>query len=185
MTPLKIVSAVVVAVVLGVAIYGGYLYPQTPSTFGSSPQGATAQNAKQYSILGVNLAAPGANATSSSILNNTGQDLFISGIKAFCEGVGTSRSVVSGNGLSALTFTVATTSSATPSVFPAGSNLVLGGAVTIATTTPNFGISTSTVPAPGGVSTSSIVWLAGSYLTFLTNATNTAVCSFGADVTSS
>ncbi len=167
-------------VVLAVAI-GAYYYPQSTSV-GASAQGSTGQSASQYNVYGVNLAAAGANATSSSVYNGSGQDLYITAIKAGCETVGTSRTAYTGAGLAALTVSVATSSAAHPAS-NSNTNIVGGGAFTLATSTAQFAFSTST--ALGGSSSIYNVWAAGSYMTFTVNATNTAVCTFGVDATHS
>lgn len=174
---------VVVAAVLGALAFFGFTPygKQVVQQFGTSTQGSTGQTAKQYSVLGVNLVAPGANATSSSIQNNTGDDLYVTGLKVGCEGVGTSKTAYTGTGLALLTLSVGTSSTASPAVAP--TNLIMS-AVTIATSTVDFTLASSTAATPGN-STYLNIWNAGSYMTFATNATNTAVCTYGVDVTSS
>lgn len=149
---------------------------------GTTTQGGTGQTARQYNVYGVNLAAPGSNATTSSIVNNTGNDLFITGLKVGCENVGTSNTAYSGAGLASLTVYAATTSTSNPANVT-NTNKVGGGNITIATSSSSF-IQASTTALSGNSAWYSI-WPNGTYLTFTTNATNTAVCTFGADVTSS
>jgi len=175
MNYLKLSIAFVLVVVIGVAIYGAYQYPQIVP-FGASTQGSTNTTAKQASVLGVNLSAPGANATSSSILNPAGQDVYVSSFKVGCEGVGTSKTAYTGAGLLALTVTAATSSTAAPQ---ANSNTNSAGLVTIATSTSQFVEASSTASA--GNSTPNYIWGANTYMTFTTNATNTAICTFGVD----
>ena len=182
MTKFKIVFGVVIAVIAGVAIYGAYLYPNIPVSFGASTQGTTGQTAKQYNVYGVNLAAPGANATSSSILNNTGNDLYPTQVIVGCEGVATSKTAYTGAGLATLTFSVGTTSTAAPAAAP--SNLLVNAYV-IGTSTANFVMASTTSVTGNTAATGVGIWPAGSYMTFQTNATNTAVCTFGLVVTSS
>lgn len=177
------IAIVVVGIALGTLAFFGLTPFRAISTqtiekvFGSTTQGATGNTARQASIYGVNLAAPGANATSSSILNPTGQDVYVSVIRAGCEGVGTSKTAYSGTGLASLTFSVATTSTAAP--IAQGAGTMNGGVFTIGTSTGNYIIASSTT---GGASASyTLIWNAGSYLTFFTNATNSAVCTFAAD----
>lgn len=150
---------------------------QVIQEFGSTTQGATGSIARQYNVYGVNLAAPGANATSSSLFNATGQDLYTTTVKVGCENVGTSKAAYTGGGLAALQMTVGTSSSAAPAAAP--TNALLAGAVNIGTSTPYFVMASST---NGAISATGIaVWPAGSYMTFWFNATNTAVCTVGVD----
>ena len=80
--------------------------------------------------------------------------------------------------MASLQLTVATSSTAAPAT-NGNTNSVGGGAVTIGTSTATYVVSTSTVAV--GTANTYAIWLAGSYLTFTTNATNTAVCTFGVD----
>lgn len=162
---------VVVAAIALVVLYASHNSVQ----LGTSPQGSTGSTARQYNVYGVNLASAGTNATSSSILNSTGNDLYVTAIKAGCEGVGSSPSV------SSLTLSVSTTSTAAPAAV--GTNLVGGSALTIATATPRFVAASSTVTTGSGSALN--IWPAATYMTFQTNATNTAVCTFGVDAFSS
>lgn len=173
----KYILTFVGAVILGGAIYGAYQFPQVSQLAGTSAQGSTFNTAK-FAGIATNLAAPGANATSSSILNTDANDRYITSIKAGCENVGTSKTAYTGAGLASLQLTVATSSSSAPAT-NGNTNSVGGGAVTIGTSTTSYVVSTST--ASVGTSNIYAVWLAGSYLTFTTNATNTAVCTFGAE----
>ena len=183
----KYIATAVIALVLAGGVYGGYkflLTPQiTPPVGATTPQGNTGQTGKQASIFGVNLANPGANATSSSYLNNSTVDWYVTGVKALCEGVGTSKTAYTGTGLASLTVAIATSSTAAPAT-NSNTNYPGGALMTIATSSTLFGISSSTVAVPGN-GLPGIIWASGTYLTFTTNATNTAICTFGADYTSS
>lgn len=175
----KIIS-VAVALVLGFGL--GYLFHQPAElSVQTSPAGSGFTTAKLPAIA-VLPATPGANGTSTSIQNNTGQDQFISSIKAFCTGVGTSKTAYTGAGLLALTLSVGTSSTAAPAVIP--TNLVGGNSITIGTSTGYFSISSST-SVVGGSSSGFNVWASGSYLTFWFNATNSAACTVGVDTLSS
>lgn len=177
---MKTVPMVIGFLLLGVVALGGdFLFHNTKVVYqgGTTAQGGTGSTAKQFNVYGVNLAAPGANATSSSILNNTGNDLYLNSIVAACEGVGTSLTQKVGTGLASLQVVVSTTTTAN-----AASGTTIS-TITIATSSATFVQSTST--ATVGSNSFLYIWKAGSYLTFNTNATNTAVCTFGAGVTSS
>ena len=178
-TTIGFLSLAVVGAIFGtVAFFGFSPFIRTVvQNFGTTTQGGTGTTARQYNVYGINLAAPGANATSSSIYNGSGNDIYITSIKVGCENVGTSRTPYSGTGLAALKFSVATTSTSAPAA--QGAAIIAGANITIATTSPNFTYSTST--SSWGAATTSNIWAAGSYLSFVSNATNTAVCTFGAD----
>lgn len=173
---------VIVGAILGSVAFFGFspFGKEVVQQFGSSTQGSTNTTAKQASVLGVALATPGANATSTSILNPAGQDVYVTSFKVGCERVATSLTAYTGTGLATLTVTAATSSTAAPA---ANTNANAAGLITIATSTVQFVESSSTASA--GNSAINYIWAAGSYMTFTTNATNTAVCSFGIDYFSS
>jgi hypothetical protein len=181
-TTTKAILALVIAAVVAGGVYGGYkfLFYKPQIVAGTSTQGGTGSTARQYNVYGVNLAAPGANATSSSILNTTGNDLYVTALKVGCEGVGTSQTAYTGTGLASLTLKAATSSTAST---PVNGNTFLAGSITISTSSSQFVEASST--ASSGSNSVNYVWLAGSYMNFWTNATNTAVCTFGVDAFSS
>lgn len=174
-------SAAAIAVVLIVGMIVGYKLHAPSIQVSTTPAGGTTSTAHFYSIA-VNLASPGANATSSSILNTSSNDMYVSSVKIGCEAVGTSKTAYTGTGLAALQFSVGTSSTAAPVVVPG--NLVGGNAITVSTSTAYFGISSSTIVVPGSTSVN-IIWQAGSYMTFWANATNTATCTAGVEAFSS
>lgn len=179
----------IAALIVTVAIAGAYFFPQSQTIIqqlaGASPAGTTGQTAKLFTVV-ANLSAPGANATSSSILNTSANDYYINAIKAGCEVVGTSRTAYTGAALAALTLTVSTTTTSAPAA--AGANIVGSTAMTLGTSTPQFVEASSTASngatTPGSALVNNI-WASGSYLTFQTNATNTAQCTFGVEAFSS
>jgi len=176
MTKKYLIVAVIAAIAAG-GIFGGYKYLLAPKVVATSasPAGSTGRSAFQFNSYGNNLSAPGTNGTSTSILNNTGQDLYVSGEYAGCEGVGTSKAAYTGAGLASLTVTAATSSTAAPA---SNSNTNTLPVITIATSTPQYTLASSTAAFTGSGSVS-LLWLAGSYMTFTVNATNTAICTFG------
>lgn len=183
----KIVLSALIAAVIAGGVYGGYKYllvPQIQQVAGASPQGATGRSAYQYNIYGVNMAAPGANATSSSVLNNSGQNLFVTGLKANCTGVGTSKTAYTGAGLAALTFAIGTSTTANPPTASSLGNEPGNSTLTVATSSTLFGMSSSTEASPGN-GNPGIVWANNTYMTWQSNATNTAICTLSTDVTSS
>lgn len=169
----------VVALIIAVGALGGYMYmfsdKETVQPASASPAG-TSFNTAKFAGVAVSLANPGANGTSTSILNTDANDRIITGLRAGCESVGTSQTAYTGAGLVSLQVTVATSSTSAPSS-NGNTNSVGGGAFVLATTSPQFALSSTTQ------STSKVysIWASGSYLTFTANATNTANCTLGAD----
>lgn len=175
-------GVIAVGTVLGVVAFFGYSPFIKMVQYAGSSAGASFNTARFAGVV-ANLSTAGANATSSSVYNGDSSDRYITAIRLGCNGVGTSKTAYTGTGLSALTVSVATSSTAAPAT-NGNTNLVGGLAVTIGTSTANFveasSTSASTVPNVGSNSVANI-WAAGSYLTFTTNATNTAACTFGVD----
>lgn len=184
----------VVAGIFGLVAFFGYSpFIKTVLNLGASPQGASFTTGKIAAVSAL-LTLPGANATSSSIQNNSGVDQYITGVMIGCENLGTSRVAYTGGGLATdgLQLSIATTSTAAPATN--GTNLVFP-AIGISTTTGYFTLASST----GSLATTSVsgsigytgsqsvnnIWKSGSYLTFSVNATNTAQCTFGVSVLSS
>lgn len=172
----KAIVAALCAVVIGLAIYGAYQYPQAVVYNTGSPAGSSFSNMK-FAGETASLASPGANGTSTSVLNSDASDRYITRVFAECNTVGTSRTAYSGAGLANWFVTVATTSTADPAALPTGYNPVTGNNLVIGTSTTVSQVASSTA----GVATTSNLWAAGSYLTFQSNATNTAACTFGAE----
>lgn len=168
----------IIAVAVAVAMLLYLVMPRT--SFGASPAGSSFSDAKIADV-SVNFAAPGANATSTSVLNTDANDRYISYEKVGCEGVGTSQTAYTGTGLASLTVTIATSSTAAPS---GNANTNTLPVITVGTSTSNFVMSSSTAAAPGSNLVSNI-WAANSYLTFTTNATNTAKCIVGVNYSGS
>lgn len=169
-------TKILIGLVAVVAIIGGYYFPKLDFTAGSSPAGSSFNTANIAAVV-VDLSAPGANATSTSLLNSDANDRFITGFRVGCNGVGTSRTAYTGAGLSALTLTIGTSTTAAPASFVGFANVATN--FTLGTSTPVLVVASSTTQT----ATSSLAarWSAGSYVTFTTNATNTAVCTFGVD----
>lgn len=113
-------------------------------------------------------------ATTTSLYNSDSSDRIIRSVDYTCSGVGTSLTAVTGTGLANLIFTAGTTSTDAPAV-PTLGNSVFSS--TVATTVPEIYLSSTT----HGLTTSAFVrrWGAGTYLTFVSNATNTAACVIG------
>ncbi len=141
---------------------------------GTSPTNTTFGTQK---ILGIKMSL--SSGTTSSVINNTANDMFITRFDYACTGVGTSLTAYTGAGLANLTVKAATSSTSLSGSTPtsnvaANSNLAIPSS-TISTSTASVSAASSTV------GTSAPVFLdvpAGAYLTFITNATNTAACTF-------
>lgn len=174
----KAFLALVGAAIIGLAIYGAYQFPVAPEATVSSTAGSTFSFAK-YAGVRADLSAPGSTGTSTSVYNSDSSERYITGIRSGCSLVGTSRTAYTGAGLAALLFSAATSSTASPAV-QTNTNKVGGGDVTVGTSTPNYAVATSSATGSGSNAVYNI-WPAGSYLTFTTNATNTAQCTFGVD----
>lgn len=171
----SVLSIVGVAIIVG--LYGGYkfLFSSTQTQVSIGSPAGTSFNTAKIAAIAVNLANTGANGTTTSLSNADASDRYVTSVEMGCEGVGTSQTAYSGTGLANLTLTVGTTSTSAPAAFPAGFNKVGGVSYNISTSTPNMLLSSTT----GGVSTTSIIWGAGTNMTFFMNATNTALCSVG------
>lgn len=172
----KAIVAALCAVVIGGFIWGAYQYPEAVVYNTGSPAGSSFNSAK-FAGETASLASAGENGTSTSILNSDVFDRYITSVVVACNTVGTSKTAYSGGGLANWTITVATTSTAAPATLPSGYNPVLGGVLNVSTSTPNTLVASSTA----GVSSTTLLWAANSYLTFQSNATNTAACTFGAN----
>jgi len=156
-------------VVLIVAI-GGYIYPQAQSLVqGISTSGSNFNGPSDATAVTSLLTS-----TSTSIQNTGGNDRAITSDHAFCQSVGTSNGYLTGGGIASLTLQAATTSVANQGL-QGNTNYVFN--TTIATTSglAAYYVASSTEPIPSYIGR---IWPAGSWLTFNTNATNTAACSF-------
>jgi hypothetical protein len=168
----KALFAIAAALIIGAAIYGGYQYPIASTFVGASTPGATQSTAKIASVA-VNLATTGANGTSTSLFNGDANDRIVTNGYATCSTLSTSYTPNGLNtGIASLLLQAATTSTASP-VTVTNTNLAIN--VPIATTTPTdaYTATSSYAYAP------TQRWAAGTYMTFFTNATNTASCTFG------
>ncbi len=174
-----VVGGVLVALVLSVI---GIFYPKsqlvTQFVGGASPSGSTFNTQKQLGVV-ASLSA----GTTTSVQNTTGADQYITGFYWACSGVGSSNTAYTGAGLANLTVKAATTTSSFNASTPT-SNTAVNANLSLTTTN----ISTSTAFTAVGSTTiadatpSFMIVPAGSYLTFVTNATNTAACTFVAEV---
>jgi len=163
-----IVSAVAILAVLAIATF---LLSKKPVSSGSAGVGATFNSAK---IAEINMTPSTGTATSTSIYNGDDDDRIVTDAFASCSGIGTSYTAYTGTGLTSagLLLKAATTTTSAPASV---TNTNLAMSISIATTTPSdMYVATSTYGTAYWQR-----WGAGTYMTFFTNATNTAACSIG------
>lgn len=176
---LKQVSLFVAIAIL--SVIGWFLpFKSIQNVLSASPSGSTLSTQKGLGVAGW---TPGNGATTTSIQNNTGQDVVVTGCFAQTENATTSYTAVTGAGLASFNLKAATTSTAAPAVV-ANTNFVLN--MNIATGTnaaggapfPQILQSTSTaVSAAAGISALPFMVPSGSFLTFIANATTTSTYS--------
>lgn len=171
----KIIYTVVGILVLVGVFFLGKSLGTVNLTAGASATGSTFSTAKEAAITWT----LSNSATTTSILNTDANDRYIKTAQAMCTGVGTSFTAFTGAALSALTITAATTSTAAPATITNVNTFLTNQ--TLATTSPNSYFSTSTPELGGGSPFADYarIWAAGSYITFASNATNTATCTIG------
>jgi len=161
-------------VVLGAILWAGITYPKVSQSLGSN--GGTNTSAKQVEAVSWDLST----GTSTSIL--VPANMTASQFQLSCTGVGTSQTAYTGAGLASVTLKAATTSTShttdTPTSNTSVSNTNLIVSTTLATSSAITTIA-STTQSVGGTAGVAQLLLAGSYVTFFTNATNTAVCTIG------
>lgn len=176
------VVGIVLAGLIGVAAYfhADDVGKLIASTLGAT-QGGTFDTAKLAAV-SVNLANPGANATSSSVYNSGANARYVTGVQVGCTGLGSSKTAYTGAGLASLQLTVGTTSTAAPATIPNQAHLVASAMVIATSSADNAFASSTTATIGNGLAT---VWPAGSYMTFWFNATNTAACTVGVNYLSS
>lgn len=172
---IKAIIALVCAVVIGVAIYGAYQFPQVQVLAGS-PTGSTFSTAKFAGTV-IDTTTTGNNATSTSILNSDAGTRYVTGFRIGCSGVGTSRTAYTGAGLANWQISIGTTSAAAPASFTSFAAVVLN--FTLGTSTTGLLVASSTLQT----ATSSLagLWPSNTNMTFFLNATNTAACTVGVD----
>lgn len=181
-----ITGIIAVGAILGVLAFFG-LTPfgkQIAEQFGATaPANSTNGTQKQLLINGWNLA----NSTSTSVLNNLGFDISASELQFSCAGVGSSQVAYTGGGLTqtGLTLKAATTSTSfvgnTPTSNTAVTNTNTIVSTTLSTTSPNTIVASTTPSIAGNIALDDVI-PNGTYVTFYTNATNTAVCNIGVQI---
>lgn len=150
-----------------IAIVGAYFFPTLQAGLGASDTGSTFSTQKTAAIVWT----PSTGATTTSIQNTDANDRYVTSSHIYCGTVGTSLTPLTGTGLAAVLIKAATTSTAAPAIV---TNANLTMSVTLATSSVDSIVSTSTFGTAYWQR-----WAAGSYMSFYSNATNTAVCTVG------
>lgn len=158
-----------ISLLVTIVIIGGYFFPRIGKFGATNNAVGTVYNTAKIAQINWSLTA---GATSTSVLNSDSYDRIVTSFVADCNTTGTSKIPLTGTGLASLFIQAATTSASAPAVI---TNTNLLAYSTVSTSTPDFYIASSTI----GVADFGRVWLSGSYLTFWSNATNTAVCTVG------
>lgn len=192
-TQLKAVLAALIAAVMAVGVYGGYKYLLTPPlqvSAGTAAAGSTFNTAKTAAIAMVFTNG----ATSTSILNTDASDRFVISNFIACSSATSTYTAVTGAGLANWIIKAATTSTNAPAVI-SNTNLVMND--TVATGTVGAGVASDyggiALVASSSIATTSPTgwignaagsanqfrWATGTYLTYWSNATNTAACTVG------
>ena len=192
----KIIISLVLAVVIGAAIIGAYYYPVATHPAGSTTTaGGTFTSAK---IAAISFAPATASATSSSILNPFGADVYVTSAFLGCENATTTYTAYTGAGLSNWIVRAATTSTAAPATV-SNTNYLANFIIATGTTAAGTAGYTTLLISSSTIATSSnpmnfnqalgtayqFLWPSGTYMTIWSNATNTAQCTVGVHVFSS
>lgn len=169
----KIITAVV-GIVIGL-VAGFFLFDsENVLSLVSTSNSTTFSSAK---IAEVGFSPATGSATSTSILNTDSNDRIVTGSFFYCNNLGTSYTAYTGAGLTSLgvLFKAATTSTAAPATV-SNVNLVLSATVATTSAGSSVYVASTTTPFPNDVGR---LWASGSYMTFFSNATNTATCVVG------
>ena len=167
----KIITAVV-GIVIGL-VAGFFLFDsENVLSLVSTSNSTTFSSAK---IAEVGFSPATGSATSTSILNTDSNDRVVTGSFYYCNNLGTSLTAYTGAGLASLLFKAATTSTAAPATV-SNANLLLSSTVATTSAGSSVYVSSTTTPFPNDVGR---LWASGSYMTFFSNATNTATCVVG------
>lgn len=175
MNNIKIYVALGVVAIIAIL---GLNYPHSVQQLAGASAVGTTQSTPRQVLIVMSPTTPA--ATSTSILNSDSNDRIIESAKYECTGIGSSFTYLTGAGLASTGLIL---NAATTSVANTGSqgntNLVFDNSNTVATTSPTLAFISSSTPGTIGANVTNRVWASGSYLTFTTNATNTAVCTVG------
>lgn len=173
----KSIFALIGAVIIGGFIWGSYSYPKQvmQQQFVGSPAGSTFNTAK-FAGSTADLSTPGTTGTTTSILNGEASTRLVTGVRAACDGLGTSKTAYTGTGLATLTLSVGTSSTANANTIGATAKVLTNGVISTSSTMTSFASTTVDL-----ASQSATLWHSGEYMNFQTNATNTAACTFGVD----
>lgn len=167
----KLTFAIVGILVL--AVVGGYFYPKVNTNLkGTSSAGVSNSSAKVASIT---IAPLTASATTSSITNTDGTDREITDGFVTCQSVGSSRTYLTGAGLTSGGWGLVMSTSSSAVDAKVNANYAINFS-SISTTTTRVYSATST---EGVLTYVSRIWPNGTKLNMTFNATNTAACTIG------
>lgn len=172
----KQMLAIGIAAVLALVIYGAYLYPQAVEN-GVGAAGSTFNTAYTAAV-SADLTAAGSTGTSTSVLNSDSNTRYVTGFRAACDSIGNSLGPT-GAGFASFTVTVGTSTAASPASFDPWARVAQATIATTTSGTTRWVFASSTTQT--GTSSLPAIWHSGKYMTFYTNATNTAQCTFGVD----
>lgn len=163
MNYLKYVAAVII---LGGILLAGITYPEVKQISFSSPVNTTFGDSK---LAGINMSPATSAATTASILNTDGSARWITGYDIACTGN------VASNGQASMLVQAATTSAAGLGL---AGNTNLAANIAVSTTSALFSqTASSTLASAVTTGTDLYYWPAGTYLSFLFNATSTGACT--------
>lgn len=172
-------TAKIVLVVMAAAIVGAYFFPKVKNLAqASNAAGTTFSTAKVAEITWTPSTAA---ASTTSVYNSDAKDRVVDSSFVDCSGTGTSHVFPdTGGALTSWIVSAATTSVANEGTQGNVNYVLDAGTNAISTSTP-FVYSASSTPGRSGVTGGNFVriWPTGTYMTFLANATNTAVCEVG------
>lgn len=167
----KIIYGVIGVVVLAGAFFIGKSFSTTTVIGGAVSLVGVSNNSGR--LASVTMAPLTAAATTTSILNSGGTDRAITSSFAYCTGVGTSNTFITGAGLAALQLQMATTSTGGGGLL---GNTNYASNLTVATSSAWSYVASTTEATPNYMGR---LWPANSYLSIAFNATNTAACTVG------
>lgn len=171
----KIIYSAVGVILLVCAFFVGKSFGTADQFAGAtSTTGATNTTAKLYSIA---MAPATDSASTTSLYNGDSVDRGIIQSVAFCTGVGTSKTYLTGTGLASWTLQMSTSTASVD----AKANTNYASNLTLATSSAWVEVASTTYAVLGATG---LVWPTGTYLNITFNATNTAACTVGVSAVS-
>lgn len=168
---MKTYAKIVLGVFLLGAIIAGWYLPFSTVTqlVTGSAVGTTFVTAK---VAQINFSPATGTATSTSVYNSDDSDRIVTDAFVSCNTLGTSYTAYTGTGLASLQFFAATTSASAPAIVT-NPNFAMNVVVATSTPTDAFTATSTYTFVPGRR------WKTATYMTFFSNATNTAACTVG------